>query len=83
MSFWSRTASRIWRSLTLLHEQTWASPVVAARGATRPPTAAQPGGTVSGLPLLNSPSNVPNSEASPTRTPPSRRVPSGLKTSFL
>ena len=72
----------IWPSATLLQEHTWAP--WSSPGAGRAPAdTSAAGGTVSGWPLLNRPSNVPNSEASPTRMPPRRRVPSRLKMSFL
>ncbi len=82
-------ASQIWPLLTLLQEQTWAS---LGMEATAPPalldSPALPnsnslGGMASGSLLLASIDNMPYSEASPTRMPPSSRVPSGLKSSFL
>ena len=41
------------------------------------------GATGRGFPLLKRPTSVPYSEASPTRMPPIKRVPSALNTSFL
>ena len=44
---------------------------LAADGRAEPADSRRsPGGIVSGLPLLNRPSNMPKSDASPTRTPP-------------
>ncbi len=86
--FLSRMASQIWPLLTLLHEQTWVSlgMVVRAAPALLPsllPSSNSPGGIASGLSLLASIDSCPYSEASPTRMPPSSRLPSRLNSSFL
>src|SRR5579875_29543 len=87
--FLSRMASQICPLVTLLHEQicvSLAMPVSAAPGL-RPslslPNNNSLGDMANGSLLLANIDNWPYSEASPTRMPPRRRVPSRLNKSFL
>ena len=88
VKFLSRMASQIWPLLTLLHEQicvSLAMPVSAAPAALPLflPSSSSLGGIASGSLLLASIDSCPYSEASPTRMPPSKCVPSRLNNSFL
>lgn len=84
----SRMASQIRPLLTLLHEQicvSLAMPVSAAPSLLPLllPSISSLGGIASGSLLLASIDSCPYSEASPTRMPPSKRVPSRLNNNFL
>src|SRR5215469_5717156 len=80
--FLSRTASQIWPLLTLLHEQicvSLAMPVKVAPALFESPTlpsTSSLGAIGSGSSLLASIDSEPYSAASPTRMPPSSRLPS-------
>src|SRR6266436_1750910 len=84
--FLSRMASQICALLTLLQEQTWASLgmlVTTLVGPPPLPSSTSEGVMASVSLLLASIDSVPYSDASPTRMPPRRRVPSWLNNSFL
>src|SRR5262245_50527918 len=83
----SLIAEQICPLLTLLHEQIWQSSAISPappRFAPPPdPTINSPGFTGSVVWHFAMTESCPYSLASPTRTPPSSLVPSGLKSSFL
>src|SRR5579871_1717590 len=87
--FLSRMASQICPLVTLLQEQICVSLAMPASAAPGPrpslilPKSSSLGGIDKGSSLLASIDNWPYSEASPTRIPPSKRVPSILNKSFL
>src|SRR5262249_12940884 len=84
--FMSRIEPQILLLLTLLHEHTCMSSSSAVTALGTPaglPTRSSPGAIGSGLSLFASSDSWPYSEASPTRIPPSNRVPSRLNSSFL
>ena len=84
----SATASLICCLVTSLHEQTWASSGSPISSPPRPSGRISSSGLAgSGIPGLVEVDTIgrstPYADASPTRTPPSSRVPSSETTSFL